>query len=130
MFEIISVCKGGGYMYAKTNPIHPKANAKGLYPLHRVLVENKIGHLLKKDEQVHHIDEDKNNNDISNLKVMTISEHARHHAKKVDDIVFDCKNCGKTISLKPHLYRLREKRSKNGVCCSRSCSTKLFHKTK
>lgn len=30
--------------------------------------------------QVHHIDEDKGNNDITNLVLMTSSKHSRHHA--------------------------------------------------
>lgn len=32
MFQILSTCKGGGYLYARTLPLHPRANAKGLYP--------------------------------------------------------------------------------------------------
>ncbi|HZO14120.1 MAG TPA: HNH endonuclease [Polyangiaceae bacterium] len=79
MFRIISICNGGHYRYCRTEPKHPKANAKGLYPLHRVLVEIRLGRLLKSTELVHHIDENPQNDEPANLEVMTRSEHARHH---------------------------------------------------
>lgn len=67
LFEILSVCKGGGYRYCRTSPKHPKANSKGLYHLHRVLMENKLGRLLRDDEDVHHKDEDKSNDSIDKI---------------------------------------------------------------
>jgi hypothetical protein len=129
MFNIISTCKGGGYMYAKTYPLHPNANSKGLYPLHRVMMENLIGRLLTRKEIVHHKDGNKSNNKITNLELMTISEHSTHHAKIVDEIIVSCAYCGKEIKLKPHLYRLRVKRVKVGISCSYKCAAKLFHKS-
>lgn len=46
---------------------------------HRYVMEQYLGRKLKSDEIVHHIDENKNNNNIENLKVMTKSEHTRLH---------------------------------------------------
>jgi len=48
--------------------------------LHILLMEWKIGRKLRKDECVHHINEIRNDNRLSNLKLMTKSEHGRHHA--------------------------------------------------
>ncbi len=48
--------------------------------LHVVITEKHLGRRLKPDEVVHHIDEDKQNNRIENLQVMTRAEHARIHA--------------------------------------------------
>lgn len=48
--------------------------------LHRDIVEQALGRLLSKDEVVHHIDGNKLNNDLSNLQVLSPSEHARLHA--------------------------------------------------
>lgn len=122
MFEIVSTCKGGGYMYCRTNPPHPKANSKGLYPLHRVIAENMIGRLLKNGEDVHHINEDKNDNTPGNLEVLSKSEHAKRHKKPIDLINVSCSNCMKLFKLKPHVYRIRMKRNKSGkLFCSRSC---------
>lgn len=46
---------------------------------HRIVMEEKIGRELLSDEVVHHIDEDKLNNDINNLQLMTRSEHIEEH---------------------------------------------------
>lgn len=121
MFKIISTCKGGGYMYCRTEPIHPKANSKKLYPLHRVIAENKIGRLLNENEEVHHINENKSDNHPDNLQILTKSEHAALH-RKVESIEVNCPNCNQSFVLKPHEHRLRIKRNKTGlVFCSRSC---------
>lgn len=124
LYEILSICKGGGYMYARTNPLHPKANSKGLYPLHRILVENSLGRNLEDNEDVHHIDENKNNNDISNLIVLPHGEHQKLHAIKraVDNYSIVCEACKNMFFVSPSQYRLRAKRNKsNKVFCSRSC---------
>lgn len=49
---------------------------------HRVIGEQIAGRPLRSDEHVHHIDEDKHNNDPSNLEVLSAAEHLRLHAKK------------------------------------------------
>lgn len=65
------------------------ANAKGYVNimvdgkpmgLHRHLMQEKLGRKLSRNEVVHHIDNNPSNNDISNLTVMTLSEHSRHHS--------------------------------------------------
>jgi hypothetical protein len=55
--------------YAKRNGRHQ----------HRVVAEQMLGRPLRSDEVVHHIDENKRNNDPSNLRVMTQAEHMREH---------------------------------------------------
>ena len=49
--------------------------------VHVVVMEEYIGRKVYKNEVVHHKNEIKTDNDISNLELMTKSEHARHHAK-------------------------------------------------
>lgn len=46
---------------------------------HQVVMERKLGRPLKSGEVVHHLDENKSNNDPSNLKLTTQSDHIRHH---------------------------------------------------
>ena len=46
---------------------------------HRVVMEKFLGRKLNKDEVVHHVDNNRKNNDIKNLKVMTRVEHSRYH---------------------------------------------------
>ena len=125
MYKILSICKGGGYMYCKTEPLHPKRNSNDLYPLHRVLMENKLGRSLEPGEEVHHEDEDKSNNSLSNLKLLTKKEHIILH-RTVKSIIIICPRCNSEFSIKPYKYRLRLKRSKNNkVFCSRSCGASV-----
>jgi hypothetical protein len=120
MFTILSVCKGGGYRYCRTDPPHPKANAKGLYPLHRVLLENKLGRLLADGEIAHHNDEDKSNDTEGNILLQTRPDHSRLHMT-VESIECECPVCGKKFNLKPYALRLRQRRRDGAPCCSRSC---------
>lgn len=123
-FEIISVCKGGGYLYCKTFPSHPRRNSNGLYPLHRVLMENKLGRLLKRTEDVHHINGDRFDNSVNNLEVLSRSEHAKKHKPIQPSLKITCPTCEKTFKARPSQYRARVKRNKSGkIFCSASCGT-------
>lgn len=45
--------------------------------LHRLIMERHLGRELTPEENIHHIDGNKRNNDISNLQIMTNSEHRK-----------------------------------------------------
>lgn len=53
--------------------------------VHRIIAEEMLGRKLLSNEIVHHIDGNSQNNDPSNLQVMTQSEHCRLHFKKRGD---------------------------------------------
>lgn len=48
---------------------------------HRLVMERTLGRKLRRDEDVHHLDGDKLNNDPENLQVIAHDEHARMHNK-------------------------------------------------
>ena len=50
--------------------------------VHRMVMEEHLGRPLSDNEVVHHIDGNSSNNDISNLQVMSSSEHSLHHSQK------------------------------------------------
>jgi hypothetical protein len=59
-------------------PEHPYGKGNYVYE-HRLVMENKIGRYLIKNEVVHHINEIKYDNRIENLQLMTNSEHTTLH---------------------------------------------------
>jgi len=62
-------------------PEHPAAQTSGYVPEHRIIMEQKIGRLLKLTEVVHHIDGNRSNNDPSNLMLFSsTAEHTAYHA--------------------------------------------------
>lgn len=79
--------KGGkiiqeGYVYVLCRD-HPRAKSKKGYVAEHVLVmEKHLGRLLKKSEVVHHLNENKKDNKISNLMLFNSnSEHMIYHGK-------------------------------------------------
>lgn len=55
---------------------HPYANKRGYVHEHRLVMEQKLGRfLIPREELVHHIDGNRENNDIENLKLTMPSEH-------------------------------------------------------
>lgn len=78
MWVVESRIQSNGYIWAKC-PQHPNSFKDGYILEHRIVVENYLGRLLRKDEVVHHKDGNKTNNDISNLVVLTQQEHSRLH---------------------------------------------------
>lgn len=72
-----------GYVLIRL-PDHPLADVRGYVYEHRVVAEQMIGRSLLPTEQVHHKDENKQNNDPSNLEVVQdIRHHRALHRKRV-----------------------------------------------
>jgi len=53
--------------------------------IHRYIMEQKLGRKLERGEEVHHIDENKRNNDPDNLELTVKSDHTSHHWKTNPD---------------------------------------------
>lgn len=68
-----------GYIVIRM-PNHPNA-VNGYIFEHRLIMEKKLGRILKPNEIVHHIDHDKLNNDFSNLIILSKKEHNLQHTK-------------------------------------------------
>lgn len=68
-----------GYVLVKVGKEHHLADVRGYAYEHRLVAENKLGRRLLPGEQVHHIDENKQNNDPANLEVCFPAEHHLHH---------------------------------------------------
>lgn len=73
--------RSDGYI-AVYNPQHPHANKSGYVMEHVLVMEDYIGRYLKDDEVVHHVNKNRSDNRIENLRLMTFKEHAGLHMKK------------------------------------------------
>ena len=76
----------GGYVHVRVphdSPFISMASRGELYiAQHRLVMAEHLGRVLTRHEFVHHIDGDKANNAIENLKIMSNSEHASMHSKR------------------------------------------------
>lgn len=63
-------------------PDHPKADARGYIREHRWVMEEHLGRYLESHEHVHHKDENKQNNDISNLEIQVNVDHIAYHSRQ------------------------------------------------
>lgn len=96
-------------------------------PYSRYLMEEHIGRKLDSDEHVHHIDGDRENNDISNLEVISKEDHIKYHSDEMrsEPQEFTCPRCGKKFELSGDKLRnakSNSKRGHKGPFCSRSCA--------
>ncbi len=70
-----------GKYLAVQKPNHSKARVDGYVYIHQLQAEKKLGRELNAKECVHHIDENKYNNDIDNLMIFkTKSDHTAFHS--------------------------------------------------
>jgi len=89
-------------------PDHPKADSKGYVYEHIVVAEKKLGRPLLSGEKVHHLDENKHNNDPNNISVLPSTRHHRYFHRKIKSdkrkpdepnpiIICEC-GCGSSFS--------------------------------
>lgn len=95
-----------GYVMVQIGIGSPMADCRGYVYEHRKVMAESIGRPLRSDELVHHKDENRQNNDLSNLEVVTRFEHKVLHRERdlgrrlpgEDNPVVACRcGCGATF---------------------------------
>lgn len=125
MWKIEKIVRKGDYDYAVVKN-HPAASVYGYVLHHRVVVEIHLGRLLNSNEVVHHINENKRDNRIENLEVMSKGDHERLHGLEKGKTVTDlcCPWC-KTNFTKPYRHTHLGKKRGSYTTCSPSCRGKF-----
>lgn len=101
--------------------VHPDGKKQTVsYP--RFLTEKRIGRYLLEDETVDHLDNDFNNNDEENIRIISRKEHVVDDVIRHEQQTFICPECG--ISFQPPMSDTirHRKKGKAGPFCSKSCA--------
>lgn len=96
----------------------------------RYLMAVHLNRYLTAEEHVDHIDNDKTNDNLDNLQILSLKENNQKTFKQ-PDVNLVCPACKKPFTRT--LTQLRGKKhliESNSICCSRSCGGKFSHITK
>jgi len=116
------------YLYKSAEVDIPRKQSSTQYS--RYLMSTHLGRYLNKEEHVDHIDNDKNNNSLSNLQVLSLKENNIKTFKK-PDVELTCPVCHNNFTRTVSQLRGKKDRMKdNVIACSRMCGGKLSHVTK
>lgn len=94
---------------------------------HHLVYWNTYGIIPKDEEIIHHKDGNKHNNDISNLELLTSTEHKKLHGQsKLENLVIlKCPNCESMfIRTRRNTHLIKKQKY---TACSRSCSGFITH---
>lgn len=91
-----------------------------------------LNRMLKPEEHVDHVDEDKTNDVIGNLQILTPAENTRKNVEArrklgkllTDFFIFDCPVCKEFFTKRLNVVAKLEAEGRQ-ICCSKSCSAKL-----
>lgn len=88
------------------------------------LIEQNLGRELINDESVDHIDRNKLNDSLDNLRVISLKQNILDDIKRVKPIQIICIRCGTASFKKARDIKHNAKLGKAGPFCSRSCCGK------
>jgi len=104
LFGSMGIDKSTGYNYLY-KPNHPNSKKNGMIAEHTFILSQLLGRPLRKNEQCHHKDGNKLNNESINLELVTITEHYyKHRNKRIERKCIVC-----------------SKKTLNGKFCSMVC---------
>lgn len=90
----------------------------------RHLMEQNLGRELTEEETVDHIDNDKTNDVISNLQILTVADNIRKSAKKTEMYDFICPLCFTLATKKLRQVKHNWNKGKDGPFCGRTCGSR------
>lgn len=120
--------KNGEYIMVIAPDDYPYKKYRGRYCYEHVLTYWVNKGEIPDGYIVHHKNENKHDNRIENLALMSISDHVSHHSSSrgVKMAKIKCPYCGNIFSKKLRNTFLQKPESFT-TCCSRKCSGKFSH---
>lgn len=121
--------KNGDYELVVAPPNFPGKKYRGKYCYkHHLIYWQTYGVVPNKNEIIHHKDEDKHNNDPTNLELKTRKKHSqKHNIQRGKTMVeLKCPYC-QTIFIKEKRQTYLQKPGVDYTCCSRKCSGQFSH---
>jgi len=105
---------------------HPNANKNGVILEHRLVMSQYLKRPLKKGEIIHHINGDRCDNRLTNLKITTRAVHAKKHAKHKKYIRLTCSNCGEVFFKPCSNINWKKANGQTSFYCTRKCMAHSF----
>jgi len=100
---------------------------RGVLEEHRYVMEQQLGRRLDPHEVVHHIDGDKQNNAVQNLRLCGRPDHASMHAQRETPMVtLVCAQCGDEFDREASRVRAKRAVGQTDFYCGRSCMGAAF----
>jgi len=127
--------KNGPYELILAPENYPGMKYRGRYAYEHIIAYwQHTGTIPPEGYEIHHINGNHRDNNISNLKLVTKEEHRKLHGQILKDlhrITFNCGFCNIEVTRKGNHVREGIKNNKSGkLFCSRKCGTLYQFKLK
>lgn len=112
----------------RAHVIHIDGDTKRTESYPRMLMRDHLGRELLVEEHVDHINNDRTDNRIENLQLLSPQENARKSIRQANYLSFICPVCDLTFEVLERKYKSNQlKRGSSGPYCSKSCAGKMHN---
>lgn len=117
--------KNGSYELVIAPKNYPGKKYRGRYAYeHHIVFWKYKKTIIKNEEIIHHKNNNKRDNRIENLELLTNQDHSKLHARGKSQIELCCPICAKTFKKELRQFKKRL------TSCSKFCGYKLGHITR
>jgi hypothetical protein len=123
LLEISTLPKGtnGEYIICYLPKNHPQRYQTACWQFeHRLIMEAVLNRRLTRHECIHHINGNKKDNELSNLKLIMISQHSLLHSP-YKGVYHQCLHCGKTF----YVMQCQLRQSAKNYCSTKCAAHSL-----
>ncbi len=133
LFQLIyTTMRNGKYILIIPPADYPGKLYRNRYAYeHHVVWWLNTGEIARPGEDIHHIDDNKHNNEFSNLTKLFHVEHCRLHGEKRRSVVeLNCSWCGARFTRRSNLVKFKKKMGQTAFFCCKSHQVMQQYKNK